>query len=295
MTLCMQARHLLTLFLVPLALSAHAAETFYLRTSDLLQSERAQKFLDPAVKLYWGDEVAPALQEVARPDVNMGISLSVGLFSAGTREHCVAAFENALDAMIRSARSGGFDTVVNIRVGQGRKPATDAAGFACTPGYRTTDVRLWSSFAMTPAAAQRFAETERRSAERPPREPAKGAIFLPIASVLASPELKKVLGRHVRAYWGLEAPEYDERTNSPDDYSEDVEIGSLGHEEACRQATLKTLEAMVKEARKEDFDSIIRIRSYHNEQFTPNATDIECELDKKTASVTLRAFMANRK
>jgi hypothetical protein len=61
----MQARHLLTLFLVPLALSAHAAETFYLRTSDLLQSERAQKFLDPAVKLYWGDEVAHALQEAA--------------------------------------------------------------------------------------------------------------------------------------------------------------------------------------------------------------------------------------
>ena len=51
----------------------------------------------------------------------------------------------------------------------------------------------------------------------------------------------------------------------------------------------------VKEARKEDFDSIIRIRSYHNEQFAPNATDIECDLGKKTASVTLRAFMANRK
>lgn len=291
----MQARHLLTLFLATLAISANAAETFYLRTSDLLQSERAQKFLDPAVKLYWGDEATPALQEVARPDVNTGISLSGGLFSAGTKEHCVAAFENALDAMIRNARSSGFDVVANIRVGQGRTPAADSAGFNCTPGYRTTDVRLWSSFAMTPAAAQHFAETERQLAKLPPREPAKGAIFLPLSSVLASPELKKILGRHVRAYWGVEAPDYDERTHSPEEYSEDAEIGSLGHEEACRQAALKTLEAMVREARNEDFDSIMRIRSYHNEQFTPVATDIECELGKKTASVTLRAFMGNRK
>jgi uncharacterized protein YbjQ (UPF0145 family) len=295
MTISMQVRYLFALLLSSIAVNANSAETFQLRISDLLQSERAQKFLDPAVKLYWGDEATPALQEIARPDVNTGISLSGGLFSAGSREHCVAAFENALDAMIRSARSAGFDTVVNIRVGQGKKPAIDAQGFNCTPGYRTTDVRLWSSFAMTPAAAQRFAEAERQLAQRPAREPAKGAIFLPITSVLASPELKKILGRHVRAYWGVEAPEYDERTNSPEEYSEDVEIGGLSREEACRQATLKTLEAMVKEARKEDFDSIVRIRSYHNEQFTPIATDIECELAKKTASVTLRAYLANRK
>ena len=290
----MQVRHLFTPILASLAISANAAESFYLKVDDLLQSERAQKFLDPTVKLYWGDAVTPAFHEVARPDRTTGISLSGGLFSGGSKEHCVAAFENALDSMIRSARSGGFDAIVNIRVGQGKDPATDSLGFNCTPGYRTTDVRLWSSFAMTSAAAQRFADAERQLARLPAREPAKGAIFLPIDSVLASPELKKILGRHVRAYWGLEAPKYDERTHSPEDYSEDVEIGSLSREEACKQAALKTLAAMVKEARKEDFDSIIKIRSYHNEQFTPIATDIECELGKKTASVTLRAFMANR-
>jgi len=290
----MQPRHLLTLFLTSLAISANAAESFYLRISDLLQSERVQKSIDQSVKLYWGDEATPTFKEVARPDVNTGISLSGALFSGGSKEHCVAAFENALDGMIKSARGGGFDAVVNIRVGQGKTPATDFLGFNCTPGYRTTEVRLWSSFAMTSAAVQRFAEAERQVAKPPSREPAKGAIFLPLASVLASPELKKILGRHVRAYWGLEAPEYDERTSSPDEYSEDVEIGGLSREEACRQAVLKTLGSMVKEARKEDFDSIIRIRSYLNEQFSPVATDIECELGKKSASVTLRAFMANR-
>lgn len=291
----MQARPLLTLLLSFLAISANAAETYPLRTSDLLQSERAQKFLDPAIKLYWGDEPTPALQEVTRQDSNTGLSLNGALFSSGNKEHCVAAFENALDTLVKSARSGGFDAVFDIRVGQGRKPTTDFASFNCTPGYKTTDVRLWASFAMTPAAAQRFAEAQRQLAKLPPREPAKGAIFLPMASVIASPELKKILGRHVRAYWGVDAPEYDERTASPDAYSEDVAIGSLTHEEACRQAALKTLSEMVKDARKEDFDSIIRIRSFHNDQLAPVATDIECELGKKSAGVTLRAFMANRK
>jgi len=251
--------------------------------------------MDPAVKLYWGNEAAPTFQEVAHPDSNTGVSISGGLFSGGSKEHCVEAFENALSAMIGNARSAGYDAVVNIRVARDKKPVADASGFNCTPGYRTTEVRLWSSFAMTSAAAQRMAETEKLSANLPSRAPAKGAIFLPVASVLASPELKTILGRHVRAYWGLEAPEYDERTNSPEEYSEDVDIGSLSNEEACKQAALKTLGSMVLEARKEDFDSIIRIRSFLNEQFSPVVTDIECELSKKTASVTLRAFMANRK
>ena len=245
--------------------------------------------------MYWGDEAPPTFHEVARRDVNTGISLSGKVFSRGTQEHCIAAFENALASMVRDARAAGYDAVIDIRVGQGRTPATESTGFHCTPGYRTTDVRLWSTFAMTAAAAQRHAEAARLGATLPPREPAAGAIFLPIDTVLASPELKKIMGRHVRAYWGLDAPAYDERTHSPDDHSGYAELGTLSPQEACRQATLKTLEAMVKEARIQDFDSIIRIRSAHNDQYAPVATDIECELSKKWAGVTLRAYMANRK
>jgi uncharacterized protein YbjQ (UPF0145 family) len=291
----MQSRHLLILVLTSLVVSANAAESFHLKISDLLQSDAAKKSMDPAVKLYWGDEVIPTLQEVARPDTNTGVSLSGGLLSGGSKAHCVAAFENALDAMIRSARSAGYDAVINIRAAADRNTVANAAGFNCTPGYRTTEVRLWSSFAATSAAAQRMAEAEKQSANLPSRAPQKGAIFLPLDSVLASPELKAILGRHVRAYWGFDAPAYDERTRSPDEYSEDVDIGSLGNEEACKRAALKTLGSMVKEARKEDFDSIIRIRSFLNEKYSPVVTDIECELGKKTASVTLRALMANRK
>lgn len=292
----MQARSALILFLASVSLCAGAAQTYPLRPSELLQSQRAQGYLDPAVKLHWGEGKPPGtLHEVARSDVNTGISLSGKLFSAGTQEHCAAAFENALDAMVRSARSAGYDIVFDIRAGQGKTPSKESDLFVCTPGYRTTDVRLWSTFAMTPAAAQRFAAAERQSANQPAREPAKGAVFLPLAPVIASPEVKKLLGRHVRAYWGLEAPDYDERTHSAEAYTEYVELAGLTPEEACRQAALKTLGAMVKEARQQDFDSLVRIRSYHNEQFTPAVGDMECALDKKWASVTLRAFMANRR
>ncbi|WOB09520.1 hypothetical protein [Piscinibacter gummiphilus] len=291
----MTPRHLLTLVLASLALCAHAAEPFQLKVSELLQSERAQKFLDPSIKLYWGDAPTPPFPEITRQDINTGLSMNSGLFSRGSKEHCIAAFENALDTLVKTARSGGFDAAFDIRVGQGRTPTNDFESFQCTPAYTATDVRLWASFAMTPDAAQRFAQAQLKQASLPAREPAKGAIFMPVASVVASPELKKILGRHVRAYWGTEAPEYDERSLNPDDYSEEVTIGTLAPEEACRQAALKTLGVMVKAARKDDFDSIIRIRSYHRDQFAPNPTDIECELGKKEASVTLRAFMANRK
>jgi hypothetical protein len=289
----MHARHLLILSFGFLSLCAHAAESFPLKLDELLQSDAARKLVDPNVRLYWGDEATPAFREVARPDITTGISIAGGL-SGGTRKHCVEAFEDALGAVVRNARSAGYDAVVGLRFARDKKPVADVSGFTCTPGFRTTEVRLWSSFAMTPAAVQRMAEAEKKSSVVPARAPAKGAIFLPLAPVLASPELKAILGRHVRAYWGLDAPDYDER-ESPDEYGEDVVIGSLGPEEACRQAVLKTLGAMVQEARKRDFDSLIWIRSYLNEQFAPVVTDIECQLDKKTASVTLRTSLANRK
>lgn len=293
----MQIRPLLVpaFALASLAFSAHAADPIPMRVSELLQSERVQQFLDPAIKLYWGDDATPAFEEISREDANTGISLSGKVFSAGTKEHCVAAFENALESMIRHARNLGYDAVFNIRVGQGKAVPTESHTFSCTPGYRSTDIRLWSSFGMTPAAAQRFAQAQKQLVTQPARSPAKDAFFMPLEPVLASPELKKILGRHVRAYWGTDAPAYDERTNSADETTEYAEVAGRAPEEACRQATLKALAAMVKEARKEDFDSLVRIRSYHNGQYTPAATDIECEVGKKWASVTLKAYMANRK
>jgi hypothetical protein len=59
MTISIRPRHLLTLFLTSLTLSAHAAESFNLKISDLLQSEAVQKAMDPGVKLYWGNEATP--------------------------------------------------------------------------------------------------------------------------------------------------------------------------------------------------------------------------------------------
>jgi len=131
MTIAMQPRHLLLLFLTSLAISANAAESIYFKFSDLLQSDSARKPMDPTVNLYWGDQATPHFQEVARPDINTGSSISGGL-SGGSRKHCVEAFEEALNAMISNARSGGYDAIVNIRVARGKKPVDDPLGFNCT-------------------------------------------------------------------------------------------------------------------------------------------------------------------
>jgi len=293
MTPLLSRRLLLALLLGCTVLGAHAAEPLYLPFSELLQSDEARKLLDPNIRMYWGNDAAPIFPETTRLDVTTGTSLTGGI-AGGSRKHCVAAFEDALDKMVRSARDSGYDTVLNIRAAYKRKPTADVTGFRCTPGFRTTEVQLAASFAMSPAAAKRAAEAQKQSANLPARPPAKNAIYVPLAPVLASPELKPILGRHVRAYWGIDAPEYDEH-ELPEEYSEDADIGPLGQQEACRQATLRTLEAMVLDARKKDFDSIIRIRSYHEEKFAPSVNEIECKIDDKSATVTLRAGMANRK
>ncbi|HEY3700100.1 MAG TPA: hypothetical protein VGK97_12250 [Spongiibacteraceae bacterium] len=111
---------------------------------------------------------------------------------------------------------------------------------------------------------------------------------------MTSPEAKAILGPDIKVYWGIQAPEYSQRYG-PDDYSDEADIEKLQSEEACKQAVLKTLSSMVQEAKTRNFDSIIKIRSFLGEQFAPAATDVECQLNKKTASVTLRSSLASKK
>lgn len=290
----MQRSHLLAVVLSALTISAQAADPTYFRFSELLESGSAKDLLDdPSVKLYWGGQPTPDFAEVARPDTYTRSSISISPFG-GSRRHCVEAFEKALNAMVAEARARGYDAVIDIRAARDGKPSDDPAGFSCKPGYKTTEVPMIGAFAMTSAAMQRAAEAEERSARPPARPPVAGAVFVPLDAILSSPEATAILGPDIAAHWGIKAPAYSQR-HGPDEYAEEADIGKLRHEDACKQAVLKTLSSMAQEARTRGFDSIVKIRSHLNGQFAPVATDVECQLGKKTASVALQASLAIRK
>jgi hypothetical protein len=289
----MRLRNLFALLLASLVISAHAADAaFYFTFSELLEAESARKVLDPAVKLYWAAEAAPDFAETAPPEVFTRSSITAGLFG-GSRRHCVQAFEGTLKAMISTARSRGYDAIFDLRAARDRKPTDDPLGFSCKPGYKTTEAPLVGTFAMSAAARQRLVEAEELSAHLPQRQPAEGAIFLPLEPMLSSAQAQAILGS-VNAYWGINAPDYKLRYG-PSAYTEDVELGTLEGEEACRQAVHKALDNMVREVKVRDFDSIIKIRSWLGGQFTPVTTDVECRISKKAARVTLQFSMANKK
>jgi len=290
----MRKGNLLALVLISLTVSVHAAEGSYFKFSDLLESESVKEdVLDPTVKLYWGTQPTPDFAEVARPDTYTRSSISLSPFG-GSRKHCVEAFEKALQGMIADARARGYDAVVNVRAARDGKPTDDPAGFNCKPGYKTTEVPLIGAFAMTSAAVQRASQAEERSVNGPARPPSAGAIFLPLDPILVSDEAKAILGPNVNAYAGVKAPAYSQRYG-PDLYSEDAVIEKLSSEEACKRAVLKTLSSMVEDAKSRDYDSIIKIRSFLDGKFAPVATEVECHLGKKSASVTLQASLASKK
>lgn len=288
----MKKHILITLIFASLWTSAHAAESRFV-LNELLASESVKVFLDPDVKLYWGTQPTPSFPEVARPDVYTRSSISLSPFG-GSKRHCVEAFEKSLKALIDDARARGYDSVINIQPVRDGRPSDDPAGFDCKPGYKTTEVSLRGSFAMTPAALQRAAEAEQRTANLPARSPAPGAIFLPLEPIMTSPEAKVILGPGIDAYWGIKAPAYSQRYG-PDEYSEEADTKTLGNEGACRNAVLNVLRSIVQDARERGFDSVIKIRSFLNGEFAPVTTDVECQINKKTASVTLQASLASKK
>ena len=289
----MRRGHLVALVLAFLTLSAHAADGTFFKFGELLESDSAKGLMDPAVKLYWAGQPTPDFAEMARPDTYTRSSISLSPFG-GSKRHCVEAFEKALRDMISDAHVRGYDAIIDVQAARDGKPADDPAGFHCKPGYKTTEVTLIGTFAMTSNALQRASQDEERSLDVPARPPSTGAIFLPLDPILASAEALAILGPNVGAYSGTKAPAYGWRLG-PDQYSEDADIEKRSKEEACKQAVLKTLNSMVQEAKDKDYDSVIKIRSFLDEKFTPVSTDVECRLDKKTASVTLQASLASRK
>jgi uncharacterized protein YbjQ (UPF0145 family) len=288
----MRISTLLAPLITCLTISAHAADTRFV-LSELLATDNLKELLDADMKLYWGTQPVPEFSEVAPPDTYTRSSISLSPFG-GSKRHCVDAFQGALKAMVKEARSRGYDAIINIRPVVDGKPSDDATGFNCKPGYKTTEVPLMGTFAMSAAALQRVMEAEQNAAKLPPRAAVKDAIFLPLEPILNSAEAKAILGPSINAYVGIGGPAYSQRYG-PEEYSEGADTNALGKEEVCKQAVLKTLRVMAQDAKAKGFDSIIKIRSYLNEQFAPVATDVECLQGRRSSSVTLQASLASKK
>ncbi len=278
--------------LAAIALPAPAASGSYFKFKELLASESVREFQDPGIQLYWSDTPTPAFAEVARPDTYTRSSISLSPFG-GSARHCVDAFERALKATIEDAARRGYDAVTQLRVVVDGQPSSDIDGFNCKPGYKTTEVALMSTFAMSAEAARRMTQADTGQASAAARPPAEGAVYLPLVPILSSPEAVAILGRDLTLHWGpVDPPPYKERYG-PDNYSEEADVRKLGNEGACRQAALETLSVIAKDARERKYDTIIRLRSALDGRYAPVVTDLECRLDKKTATVALRASLAN--
>jgi uncharacterized protein YbjQ (UPF0145 family) len=287
-------RHaLLATLLASLSITARADDGYYFKLAELMQSDDVKEMLDPPIQLFWGEQPTPQFAEVTRLNTYTRSGVSLSIFG-GSRRHCVEAFQNALKAMIRDARTRGYDAVIEVHVRGVGKSSGDAAGFRCKPGYKTTEVPVSGRFAMSAAALQRMREADASSAGLPPRPPAEDAIFVPLEPVIGSEEEKAVLGPAIRAYWGIDAPPYADRFG-PETYKGEGKVGADGKEAACRQAVLGALKSMANDAREKSYDAIIRIRSYFNERYAPKLTEVECEIDKDEVGVVLQASLATRK
>jgi len=288
----MKSKRLIALSLASFPFVAFAADPIYFRLSELLASESVKDFSKPEVTLHLTARVTGTFVEPSRPETYTRSALSLSPFG-GSKRHCVEAFEKSLKAMIEDAVARGYDAIIDIRAAVDGKPSTDPEGFSCKPGYKTTEVALVSTFAMTEAAARRAAEEEQRALNLPERPPAANSVLVPLDALLTSQEAKSLLGSSITAHWGTTVAAYSTRFG-PDDYTEAADTKSIGQEEACKQAALKALQSMVEEAKSRNYDSLIRIRSHLNGEYAGGSV-IECAVGKKAATVTLQASLANKR
>jgi len=290
----MKQHHLAaTTCLVWIAFAAQAADPEYFNYREQFATRSVRAFSDPSVKIYLANDAKPAFAERSKPDTYTGSGISLSPFG-GSRRHCVEAFENALQAMIKDAAAKGFDAIIDLRAMIGDDLGPDPDGFTCKPSYKVTVVQLHASFGLTLAAAQRAADEDKRLLTQPYRPPWEGSVYVPLDPILTSREAQAILGSDLKAYQGNDAPDYTVRVG-PDDYAGSAPIGSLEIPAACKKATLNALQGMVDEAREQKFDSIIKIRSRMYEQYTPGLSSVECEVGKAAVYVNFQATLVNRR
>jgi hypothetical protein len=272
--------------------AAQAAEEQFDMKQELA-SDYLQETLVPGIKLYLGNETTPAFAELTRPDIYTSTSVSLSPFG-GSRRHCLDALQKSLRSLASDAKLRGYEAVVDIRPVLDGKPAADASGFKCKPGYKVTTVAVSGAFAMSEAALAKANEAEAASLNLPTRKAAEGAIFLPAQAIITSDKAKAALGPKLSLHWGAQAPAYSFRYG-PDEYEDSAEITKAGAESACHDAVVKVLRAIAEEALSKNYDAIIKLRSRLHGAYAPGTEDIECQVDKKAARVTLQATLAQKK
>jgi hypothetical protein len=285
--------------LLPLSAQAEDAESFIImKLSELMEMRSVRNLAGPDVKLYWGDAATPAIVETTPPDRFSGTGISVIPWNLG-RRHCEEAFTKIMQTMYRDARKGGYDMIYSIRptLKEGPAPNTDSVYCSLTPAtaraYFTATLGM-SAGGRTWVDAQE-AEAERRAALTA-RPPAKDAVYLPLDPILESPEAKAILGSDVTLHRKRsDAPAYTLRYG-PANYSESPEANKYPPEDVCRQAVLTTLSEMVKDARENGFNAIVRVQSYLDDELTPSPDNVECLVRGKnrTTTVRLRALLVKK-
>ncbi|GAB2888053.1 hypothetical protein GCM10027046_15530 [Uliginosibacterium flavum] len=277
--------------------SSWAANLLHLNFGQLMQESDGVELLNPEVKISWGDERATGMAETSLATTYRRSGLSVGLFGGGVK-HCKEGFFRALGAMISDAQKMGYDRISNIHAVTSGSIAEETGGFACTPGYRTTEVALSGVFGMSERALANRVQSERQATElarSEKRPPAKNAIYLSLTDVLNTPEAKALFAPNIKVHAGFgDVPPYNERFGFVS-YSEEGNVKKLGAEAGCKDAVLNTLEEMINEFKETNYRSIITLHSYWNDKLPPVDADYECSVDGKTATVALRASFITAK
>jgi hypothetical protein len=147
----MKIRQIIALIFIVATVPALAADPNYYKLADLLATKSVKENLNPDVSLYLATQPKPDFAELSRPEIYTRSAISLSPFG-GSRRHCVEAFERALSAMIRDASNKGYDAIIELQPAVAGQPSSDPEGFGCTPGYKTTEVSLTGTFAMSAVA-----------------------------------------------------------------------------------------------------------------------------------------------
>ncbi|GAA5162383.1 hypothetical protein [Viridibacterium curvum] len=292
-----KARTLLSLVaaLAGLATTAHADQNISLRTLQSLPEVQAT--LDPAIRMLWLDEAPPALVE-STPVANYNATgISVIPFNVD-ESHCHEAFVRVLKNMLETARTAGYDVIYDIRPALKDGPANSTAAVFCSTSPTTARVFFTARMGMTQNARTR-ADSIDREAERlainANRPAAKGALYIPFAPIIESPEIRDLLGNDVSLVLGSQNPPAYALRYGPITYSESADSNGKTPTETCQAAAIATLRSMIKDARANRYNGLIRVRSYLNNQIAPSPTDIECEAGNRSAKVVLRTILIQKK
>ena len=289
----MRVHRILISLLLTLAVHSASADAMFYSFEQAMATGDVRDVLDPSIKLYFGTQPTPAFVEKSLPDSYNRSGISVMPWGRNPDVLCREGFTANIARLIRTAKEMGFDTVFNIRGTTRDRKVSNNKGFDCDGGRRTSEVRLFAEFGLTQEGAKR-AEQAGPPVLKSRKPLSKNAILLPLEEVLASTEAKAVLGS-VKTHWGSDkVPAYSERFG-PQEYEGEGSVKELGQEGACKKAVLEALASMLEDVSEQGYDSIIRIRSYLDEQLAPNDTHIECEAGSKWASVKLLGTLAKLK